>query len=363
MFITLEGVEGSGKTTLAKGLEKALMLRGHEVLVTHEPGGGKISEAIREIILDPENEQLDTGAEALLYAAARKQHISEIIQPALAKGQIVICDQFTDSSIAYQGYGRGLDLKGLESINNFATNGLIPNLTLFIDVEPAVGLDRIKKNGTREVNRLDLETTQFHERVYNGYLEQAKKTPERIQIIDGHENLSEMVQSAFNHIEYHLSIKKELQEIQIDEIKKKHTLFERNIENLKGGDVEKKKHIMGQIESVIMDDMILRPELFRNIHFADETSPQKNNGVTFSGGNYLGYFTCHQDLNEIHWNFNRKPDQLNLNQPYDEFKQKALSCYKGYHEIKDGLEKQFEVKKKTEMRDRFIIEKMMGIEL
>jgi len=199
MFITLEGVEGSGKTTVAKEIIKILKNRGHGVLYTRKPGGNKIAEEIREVILDTSNTNMDSRTEALLYAAARRQHLVDVIEPALQEGKVVICDRFIDSSIAYQGYARGIGAELVEYINDFAIGGKRPDLTIFIDVKPEVGLARINKDKNREINRLDLEEIDFHQSVYNGYQEIAKKHPHRIQIVNGEQPVSGII-TAINKI-------------------------------------------------------------------------------------------------------------------------------------------------------------------
>ena len=163
MFITLEGVEGSGKTTLAKGAIETLEADGYNVIYTREPGGSKIAELIRDIVLDKRNTDMDARTEALLYAAARRQHLVDVIIPALEANKIVICDRFIDSSIAYQGYARDIGPELVEIINDFAIAKVYPELTFLIDVRPKVGLARISKDQDREVNRLDLEDFDFHQ--------------------------------------------------------------------------------------------------------------------------------------------------------------------------------------------------------
>jgi len=185
MFITLEGVEGSGKTTVAKGLIKILESNDYAVIYTREPGGNPIAESIRDVILDRSNTDMDPRTEALLYAAARRQHLVDVIEPALKAGKIVICDRFIDSSIAYQGYARNIGPDFIEHMNHFATAGKKPDLTFLIDVKPEVGLARINKDENREINRLDLEGMDFHNAVYKGYHELAKKDRDRIKVIDG----------------------------------------------------------------------------------------------------------------------------------------------------------------------------------
>jgi dTMP kinase len=157
MFITMEGGEGSGKSTAIKEIVDSLTKEGYSVVLTREPGGTPISEEIRNVILDKKNTEMDPWTEALLYAASRRQHIVEKILPALKEGKIVICDRFIDSSLAYQGGARGLGVDKVYAMNQYATDGLLPDLTLLFDIEPEEGLKRIAANAGREVNRLDVE--------------------------------------------------------------------------------------------------------------------------------------------------------------------------------------------------------------
>ncbi|MCM3786471.1 dTMP kinase [Neobacillus mesonae] len=153
-------------------------------MITREPGGIDIAEKIRSIILNPEHTTMDARTEALLYAAARRQHLAEKVIPALEKGVMVLSDRFVDSSLAYQGYARGIGMDEIRSINEFATVGINPEMTLYFDITPEQGLARIAANGGREVNRLDMENLSFHNKVREGYLLLAKNEPERIKIID-----------------------------------------------------------------------------------------------------------------------------------------------------------------------------------
>lgn len=184
MFISFEGGEGSGKTTLIEKLYQELISLNYNVIKTREPGGSKIAEEIRNVILNVDNVNMDYRTEALLYAASRRQHLAEVIIPALNKGCIVICDRYIDSSLAYQGYARGLGIKEVLNVNQYATDGIMPDITFYIDVTPKVGLGRIK-NSSRVPDRLDLEKQEFHEQVRKGYFEVAKLFPERIKIING----------------------------------------------------------------------------------------------------------------------------------------------------------------------------------
>lgn len=189
VFITLEGPEGSGKSTIIKLLEGYFNEKGIDYVSTREPGGINIAEQIRNVILDKNNTAMDGRTEALLYAASRRQHMFEKVIPALKSGKVVICDRFVDSSLAYQGYARGLGIDEVMKINEFAIEGYMPNLTLYLDIKPEIGLDRIAKNKDREVNRLDLEKLDFHKRVREGYLILLEKYPDRIKKINAERSI------------------------------------------------------------------------------------------------------------------------------------------------------------------------------
>lgn len=208
-FITVEGGEGSGKTTVLSIVYKELIALGYSVLVTREPGGIPIAENIREIILNPANTQMEKRTEALLYAAARRQHLIEVIAPALDRGQIVLCDRFIDSSLVYQGYARGIGMEEVMAINEFAIGDLFPDLTVFFDIKPQEGLARIKENEQREINRLDLEEITFHEKVYEGYQLLLDKYPERIKRIDATQSINEVASKALEQILKRLNNKEE----------------------------------------------------------------------------------------------------------------------------------------------------------
>ncbi|MFJ7936780.1 dTMP kinase [Sporosarcina sp. NPDC096371] len=190
VFITFEGPEGAGKTTVIAELYKRLVSEGHNIILTREPGGIRIAEKIRDVILDNNHLEMDAKTEALLYAAARRQHLAEKVMPALRDGYIVLCDRFVDSSLAYQGHGRGLGIDEVLSINEFAIGETMPDLTIFFDIDPEVGLARIAKNDEREQNRLDRESLDFHYKVYNGYQEIIRRYPNRIVKTDA--SLSEL---------------------------------------------------------------------------------------------------------------------------------------------------------------------------
>lgn len=196
LFITFEGPEGAGKSTIISMLSDKL----HNALFTREPGGIEIAEQIRRVILANENTAMDPRTEALLYAAARRQHLIEKVKPALENGKTVICDRFVDSSLAYQGYARGLGIDEVFNINQFAIENMIPDLTLYFDIEPEIGLKRISIHNGREVNRLDLENIEFHQKVREGYYILLKRFPERIIKIDASRSLDEVFLESFNLI-------------------------------------------------------------------------------------------------------------------------------------------------------------------
>lgn len=204
-FITFEGGEGAGKSTVLACVAEKLRALDYNVLTTREPGGIQISEAIRHIILDTNHTAMDAKTEALLYAAARRQHLVEKVQPALADGTIVLCDRFIDSSLAYQGYARGLGIDQIYTINQFAIDACMPSLTLWFKLAPEIGLKRIETNSEREQNRLDLETRTFHERVYKGYQILAERFSERIQPIRADLTIEEVTELALNKVISHIN--------------------------------------------------------------------------------------------------------------------------------------------------------------
>ncbi len=187
-FITFEGIEGSGKSTQIVLLEKYLSAHGKSVTLTREPGGTSIGDQIRKILLDPSNTSLDAKAELLLYAAGRAQHLAELIVPERRAGRIVLCDRFSDATLAYQGYGRGLDLELIRSLDKVVADAIRPDLTILLDIDAAVGLARARgrnsRGGLEAEARFENEELSFHERVRQGYLALAKQEPERFQIVD-----------------------------------------------------------------------------------------------------------------------------------------------------------------------------------
>ncbi|AFC33742.1 dTMP kinase [Paenibacillus mucilaginosus] len=188
-FVTVEGGEGAGKTSAIGAIVQAAADLGGAVVSTREPGGIPIAEKIRELILDRSHTEMDSRTEALLYAAARRQHLTQRVIPALQSGQVVVCDRFIDSSLAYQGHARGLGMAEVLAVNAFAVEGWMPDLTLYMDVRPEVGLARIQADASRELNRLDLEKLEFHRKVREGYLQLLERYPERIVRIDAESDL------------------------------------------------------------------------------------------------------------------------------------------------------------------------------
>lgn len=181
LFITLEGTEGCGKSTQAKLLGEYLRKQGYDTVETREPGGTPLAEKIRAVLLDRADEPIAPETEAFLVLAARRQHVAQVIAPALARGSLVLCDRFTDSTLAYQGYARGLDIATLERLNRLATQSLTPDLTLIFDLPVSTGLAR--RRSAAELNRLDRESLRFHQKVRAGFLDLAKRHPTRIKVV------------------------------------------------------------------------------------------------------------------------------------------------------------------------------------
>jgi len=197
-FISFEGIEGTGKSTQAKLLYTYLREKGADVILTEEPGGTQISVKIREVLLSVEHKEMSPLTELLLYNASRAQHIQEVIMPALDRGAMVITDRFTDSTLAYQGYGRGLDLQLIDSIDLIATGRLKPDITLLLDLDVQTGLKR--NRGINKTDRLELEDVAFHERVRNGYHMLAAKEPTRIKLISVTAGIDEIHRSIIHII-------------------------------------------------------------------------------------------------------------------------------------------------------------------
>lgn len=194
LFITFEGNDGSGKSSALQAVKQELKELGYDVLYTREPGGSPIAEKIRELILDKANLGMDDKTEALLYAASRREHITKTIIPALNEGKIILCDRFLDSSLAYQGYARELGVENVLNMNQFATEGLFPDLTILVCVHPEIGMSRIKKD-ERDMDRLEIEKMTFHTKVYEGYLKVADQYNNRIVAINGEQTKEEVLQA------------------------------------------------------------------------------------------------------------------------------------------------------------------------
>ena len=206
-FISFEGPDGSGKSTVLKQVVAEIGPRlKTQYLVTREPGGSKIAEKIRQLILDPVNEEMSAKTEALLYAASRSQHMFETVMPALKAGKIVFSDRFVDSSLAYQGAGRELSIAAVKQINDFATSKIEPDLTIFLDVKPQVGLNRIAKERAGQEDRLEQEKLNFHQKVYQGYQEVIKAHPERIKVVDANKPFNLVVEDCVKIIANRLPV-------------------------------------------------------------------------------------------------------------------------------------------------------------
>ena len=192
-FITLEGGEGCGKSTNIKFIEQLLLAEGFSVVLTREPGGTSLAENIRQLLLDKEQEKISEQTELLMMFAARAQHIKHVIQPALEQGSWVLCDRFTDSSYAYQGYGRNMDRSAIQWLESFAQNKLRPDLTLLLDAPVDLGMARAKKRG--QLDRFESEKMEFFNKVRTGFLEIAKQQPERVKVVDAAQELSAVQES------------------------------------------------------------------------------------------------------------------------------------------------------------------------
>jgi len=198
LFITLEGGDGAGKSTQIRNIERFFEEKGLVVVHTREPGGTPISEKLRDILLDNRNTEMSAVTEMLIYAASRAQNVREFIEPALERGEIVICDRFVDSSIAYQGSGRGLGSM-VNEVNRHATGGLTPDITFWMDIDPEAGKARAAKAG--DLDRLELEKMDFHYRVYEGYRSIAEQFPERVKRIDAALSVDEIKSIIYGHLE------------------------------------------------------------------------------------------------------------------------------------------------------------------
>lgn len=200
LFITFEGPEGSGKTSILAKLKEKLASENIAIITTREPGGSVISEEIRKIILNKENTLMDPWTEVLLYIAARRQHLVEKVFPEITTDKIIICDRFSDSTVAYQGYGRKLDIDKINAIQDMAFDNFKPNLTILFNVSPEVGLQRIKSRSQNENDRLDKENLAFHNLVYQGYQEIVKNNPQRVKVVDASQDFDHVLEQVYQII-------------------------------------------------------------------------------------------------------------------------------------------------------------------
>lgn len=198
LFITVEGTDGSGKTTQINLMEDYLKNRGYQIVLTREPGGTRISEEIRTMVLDNRNSDMGYITEMLLYASSRAQLVFQVIRPAIEAGKIVICDRFIDSSFVYQGFGRGIDFNIISAVNKAAIDGIEPDITFFFDLEPEIALKRRKEATTAD--RIENEEIDFHKRVYNGYMKLISMYPDRIRQIEASRNVEDIFSEVRNHL-------------------------------------------------------------------------------------------------------------------------------------------------------------------
>lgn len=196
-FISFEGPDGAGKTSVIKAVNESLsnQLGADQVLLTREPGGDRIAEQIRDVLFDDRNTNMDSRTEALLFAAARRQHVVQDIEPALYAGKVVLSDRYVDSSVAYQGGGRHLGIDDIWELNEFAIHDLLPALTIYLDVPSELGLQRISEHRSDQVNRLDREKLAFHKRVRRAFLTLAKRDPQRIAVVDASADLATVIKN------------------------------------------------------------------------------------------------------------------------------------------------------------------------
>ncbi len=204
LFLSMEGSDGCGKTTQMNLLEAALRAEGYSVTRSREPGGTPIAEKIRELILDPGNAEMDERAEALLYAASRAQHIKEVIRPAIERGDVMLCDRFVDSSLVYQGIGRGLGVREVADINLWAISGILPDLTLILYIDFEEGLRRKRLQTADHLDRLEQAAEDFHRRVNEGYKTLAALYPERVVLVDASGSIEEVHEAVMAAIAGHL---------------------------------------------------------------------------------------------------------------------------------------------------------------
>ena len=208
LFVTVEGTDGCGKTTQIRNIIDHLSSLGCRVVLTREPGGTRISENIRSIILDPTFTEMHSITELMLYSAARAQLVEQVIKPSIAKSETVICDRYIDSFYAYQGYGRGLDMDMLKKITSLAIDDMIPDITIFLDLDPEIGLRR--RMNAANGDRIENEQIEFHRRVYDGYKQLARENPDRIKIIDATRSVEEVWQDVRRQLDMALGFVREI---------------------------------------------------------------------------------------------------------------------------------------------------------
>lgn len=200
IFITIEGGDGAGKSTQMDNIEKYFTQRGYECIRTREPGGTKIGEKIRDILLDPANHEMSAVTEMMLYASSRAQHVRELIRPAVESGKVVICDRYVDSSVAYQTYGRDLgDM--VQAVNKYAVDGMMPDITFWMDIDPESGRERIGKREDSTLDRLEREKIDFHYKVYDGYKRICELEPNRVKRIDATKSIEEIRDEIYGHLD------------------------------------------------------------------------------------------------------------------------------------------------------------------
>lgn len=205
LFITFEGIEGSGKSTLVYNVARALRLSGHDPVITREPGGTSLGAALRKVLLDPAMEKIGSMAELMLFAADRAQHVEQVILPALEAGQIVLCDRYSDATIAYQGYGRGLPIEDISAVDSQARRGTAPHMTVLLDLPVETGLSRAwtrnDEASDSSESRIDEEEMAFHKRVGEGYLMLAGREPERFLVLDAREKPQRLVELVMSEMQ------------------------------------------------------------------------------------------------------------------------------------------------------------------
>jgi dTMP kinase len=205
LFVTFEGGEGAGKTTLMKHLENFLSQKGYSLTLTREPGGTSLGEAIRSWLLEKKSNSMTHMSELLLFLADRAQHLEEVIRPALKEHHIVLCDRFNDSTVAYQGIARGLGMQFVQNLCEEVCEGLVPDLTFYLDINPALGLERVRK--TRSLDSIETENSLFHQKIRHGFLTLASLYPERIKVIDAEQDVEQVFQQSLALLEAKITLR------------------------------------------------------------------------------------------------------------------------------------------------------------